>query len=824
MTRFVEVAVILPRVQGTFHYHVPPELVEDVRPGHLVTVPFASQRVQGIVLEPVEVPEVSETRPVEGLIDREPVLTPIQIELGRWMSRTYAATLGECFELMLPPGLAQRAQSLYALAEPGYAAEEPLQKKIIALIAERGPLRSGQLAHAFPRANWEREAARLARRGALERSSVLPPPAVRARHVRTARLAIPGPEVREVAQRMRQTARAQARVAADRRARVLEFLAGERIAVDVSWVYAHSQGKLEDLRWLAEEGLVDLDYEEVWRDPLAGRSYAPDASPNLTPDQHRAWDRVRGVLLAGEPRAMLLHGVTGSGKTEIYLLAVAEVLARGRQAIVLVPEIGLTPQTLQRFGARVTHGLGLQHSRLSDGERYDTWRRARAGLIEVMLGPRSALFAPLPQPGIIILDEEHDDSYKSNRAPFFHARETALEYARLLGIPCLLGSATPDVVTFARAQEKRLEYLTLPERAPFGGAPSPRLPEVKVVDMRRELREGNRSIFSRELERELGTALSREEQAILFLNRRGSASALFCRSCGQSVTCPRCGLPLTYHGAGAESDGEGTARGRLRCHHCNYERGMPSRCPNCGSDTLRPLGVGTQRVEAEVTRRFPGAHVLRWDVDTTRTQGAHEILLEHFAAGRADVLVGTQMVAKGLDLPRVSLVGVILAEVGLFLPDYRASERTFQVLTQVIGRAGRSPRGGRALLQTFQPEHYAIQLAAAQDYAGFAQAELARRRQLGYPPFTRLAHLLVTAATRDVARRTIETLAAAVRAAIASGEHRQTEIVGPTPCYFEREAGRYRWQLIVRGPQPRAVIPPELPENCTVDIDPVSLL
>jgi primosomal protein N' (replication factor Y) (superfamily II helicase) len=823
VTRFVEVAVILPRVQGTFHYHVPPELAEQVRPGHLVRVPFASQRVQGIVLGRVEVPEVSETRPLEGLVDRDPVLTPAQIELGRWMSRTYAATLGECFELMLPPGLAQRAQSQYALGDPGSAAEEPLQKKIIALIAERGPLRSGQLTHAFPRADWEREAARLAKRGVLVRTSVLPPPAVRARHVRTARLALPGSQVREVAQRLRQTARAQARGAADRRARVLEFLAGEHIAVDVSWVYAHSQSNLADLKWLAEEGLVDLDYEEVWRDPLAGRSYAADAAPRLTPDQQRAWDHVRGALLAGEPRAMLLHGVTGSGKTEIYLLAVAEVLARGRQAIVLVPEISLTPQTLQRFGARVTHGLGLQHSRLSDGERYDTWRRARSGLIEVMLGPRSALFAPLPQPGILILDEEHDDSYKSNRAPYFHARETALEYARLLGIPCLLGSATPDVVTYARAKESRLDYLTLPERAPFAGAPPPRLPEVKVVDMRRELREGNRSIFSRELERELGAALSRGEQAILFLNRRGAASALFCRSCGQSVACPRCGLPLTYHGA-AESAGEGAARGRLRCHHCNYERGMPARCPNCGSDTLRPLGVGTQRVEAEVVRRFPGARVLRWDVDTTRAQGAHEILLEHFAAGRADVLVGTQMVAKGLDLPRVSLVGAILAEVGLFLPDYRAAERTFQVLTQVIGRAGRSPRGGRALLQTFQPEHYAIQLAAAQDYAGFAQAELARRRPLGYPPFTRLARLLVTANTREEAQRTSESLARAVRAAIAVGEHRQTEIVGPTPCYFEREAGRYRWQLIVRGPQPRAVIPLELPDTCTVDIDPVSLL
>jgi primosomal protein N' (replication factor Y) len=824
VSRYVEVAVNLPRVQGTFHYHVPPGLVEELRPGHLVTVPFATQRMQAVVLRQVDQPEVSETRPVEGLIDREPVLTPVQLELGRWMSLTYGATLGECFEMMLPPGLSQRAQSLYALGEAGFAGDDALQKRIVALLMERGPLRSGQLARALPHINWEREAARLVKQGVLVRSSVLPPPEVRARNVRTARLAAPVEAARLAAQRMRQTTRAQSRGAAERRARVLDFLADEGAAVEVSWVYAHSGAALTDLKWLADAGLVDLDYQEVWRDPLAGREYAPSPAPDLTPDQQRAWQHVHEALAAGEARAILLHGVTGSGKTEIYLQAVAEVLARGYQAIVLVPEIGLTPQTLQRFGARVTHGLGLMHSRLSDGERYDTWRRARSGLIEVMLGPRSALFAPLPRPGLIVVDEEHDESYKSNRSPLFHARDTALEYARLLGVPCLLGSATPDVVTFAHAQEGRLTYLALPERAPFAGAQAPRLPEVRVVDMRQELREGNRSIFSRALASALEECLQAGEQAILFLNRRGSATALFCRSCGRSVSCPRCGLPLTFHGPSPGAAGANAAQDRLRCHHCNYERGLPSRCPQCASEALRPLGVGTQRVEAEVIRHFPGARVLRWDVDSTRGRDAHEILLEHFAAGRADVLVGTQMVAKGLDLPRVTLVGVILAEVGLFLPDYRAAERTFQVLTQVIGRAGRSPRGGRALLQTFQPEHYAVHLASAQDYDGFAQAELAQRRQLGYPPFTRLARLLVTDRSREEAQRTCEMLAGAVRSAIAEGEHRRTEIVGPAPCYFEREAGRFRWHLVVRGPQPRSVIPAELPENCTVDIDPVTLL
>ncbi len=823
MIRYVEVSVNLPRVLGTFHYHVLPDLAEELRPGHLVVVPFAGQRVQGVVLGDVDQPEVAETRPVEGLLDREPVLTPAQLRLGRWLSATYGASLGECFELMLPPGLGQRAQSLYALGDPSFVGADPLQKRLITLLAERGPLRSGQLARAFPRAAWEREAARLVKHGAVLRTSILPPPEVHAKHVRTARLAVSVEAAHAAAQRMRQTARAQSRAAAERRARVLEFLAAERTSVEVSWVYAHGGSTLGDLKLLADTGLVDLDYQEVWRDPLAGRAYAADTTLALTPEQRSAWSTIREALAAGDGRTILLHGVTGSGKTEIYLRAVAEVLARGGQAIVLVPEIGLTPQILQRFGARVMHGLGVMHSRLSDGERYDTWRRARSGLIDVMLGPRSALFAPLPRVGLIVVDEEHDESYKSNRAPFFHARDTALEYARQLNVLCLLGSATPDVVTFAHAKEARLTYLALPKRVPFAGVRGGALPEVRVVDMRQELRDGNRSIFSRALSQALGECLEHGQQAILFLNRRGTATALFCRSCGQSVSCPRCGLPLTFH-ADAPAAGEDGARGRLRCHHCNYQRSVPSRCPNCSSEALRPLGVGTQRVEAEVLRHFPHARVLRWDVDTTRAQDAHEIMLEHFAAGRADVLVGTQMVAKGLDLPRVTLVGVILAEVGLFLPDYRASERTFQVLTQVIGRAGRSPRGGRAILQTFQPDHYAIRLASAQDYDGFASTELALRRQLGYPPYTRLARLIVAANSREQAQRVAEALAGAVRAAITAGEHRQTEIVGPAPCFFEREAGRYRWQVVVRGPHPRQVIPTDLPDNCSLDVDPVSLL
>ena len=389
-------------------------------------------------------------------------------------------------------------------------------------------------------------------------------------------------------------------------------------------------------------------------------------------------------MQARAPGRFLLHGITGSGKTEVYLLAAELAREAGRQSIILVPEIALTPQMVQRIGARFPGRLALLHSRLTPGERYDTWRRARSGLVDVVLGPRSALFAPLPDIGLIVLDEEHDESYKSGTSPFYHARETALEYARILDAPCVLGSATPDLVTCYRAGRGDFTLLPLTARVSTRSAPgaAPELPAVQIVDMRAELRAGNRSMFSRALSAALETTLARREQAILFLNRRGTASAMVCRSCGAAVACPRCGIPLTVHDTG------------LLCHHCNYRRAAPERCPACGSSAIRALGGGTRQVEAEVQRLFPRARILRWDRDAVEEAGEHEILLEHFASRRADVLVGTQMIAKGLDLPSVTLVGMVLADVGLLLPDYRSAERTFQLLTQVAGRAGRGKTPG----------------------------------------------------------------------------------------------------------------------------------
>ncbi len=814
MTTFLEIGVLSPSLKSVFHYHLP-EGWGKLEPGCLVVVPFGSQKIQGVVLGEVIRPDVAETRPVEEVLDPLPVLTPHQIRLARWMSSYYRATLDSCLSAMLPPGLARHAEGLFEWTGSDFNPENPLEQRLVKLLRDRGPLRSGQIRRAFGPVSWERAAQRLVRAGAIRKRSILPPPSVRPKKIRMVQLALAPQSTEETIASLRAiTIPANRRAAAERRARALESILGEGKPLEAEWVYAASGARLDDLKDMAEEGWVDLTYEETTRDPLSGRSFPASPPPVLTGEQEAALQPILAAMQARRAEQFLLFGITGSGKTEVYLRAAQAAVQRGRRAIVLVPEIALTPQMVQRFGARFPGRLGLVHSLLSPGERYDVWRRARAGNLDVVLGPRSALFAPLQNLGLIVLDEEHDASYKSGSSPYYHARETAWEYARALGAVCLLGSASPDLVTYHWAREGRTTMLRLTRRVtaslPAGEAPS--LPKVEIVDMRRELREGNRSMFSRALFSSLEDCLRRKEQAILFLNRRGTASAVVCRECGRSVECPRCSLPMTAHGE------------TLICHHCGYRRGIPSRCPHCESTAIRPLGVGTRQVETEVERLFPGARTLIWDRDAVEEAGEQDILLEHFASHRADVLIGTQMIAKGLDLPRVTLVGMVLADIGLLLPDFRAPERVFQVLLQVAGRAGRADRPGRAVLQTYLPEHYALTHAANHDYTGFAKQELENRRRLGYPPFQNLVRLLFTHPDESEAQKKTEAMAETLRARIVEQERVETSLIGPAPCFFAKIRGRYRWQIVLRGPHPAAVVDLPLPEDWQVDVDPVSLL
>jgi len=832
---YVEVAVNLSPVRGTFHYHLPDDLERRVRLGHLVTAPFGKRRVQGVVVGFPPVPEVPETRPIEGLVDPEPVFTPRQLELARWLQAQTTALFIDCLTLMLPPGLSQEADSLYRLQRPDVRSESRTAQRLMALLEERGPLRGRQIQHALAHLRWKPQAESLVRKGVLAREPVLNPPSVRPRHVRTARLSIP-PESAFTGFDEQPVRSASA---TRRRRAVLELLTADGGPVEVSGIYGEASANLSDLRYLEDLGLIGLSDAEVWRDPLAGVDFVPSDAPRLTPDQSDVWEVVREAILASpspSPRPLLLHGVTGSGKTEIYMQAVGLTLEQGRTAIVLVPEIALTPQTIRRFLARFPGRIGLLHSQLSEGERFDTWRRCRASEIQVIIGPRSALFAPLSDIGLIVVDEAHDESYKEQgAAPRYHATDTALAYARMLGAVCLLGSATPDIVTTYQADHELLQRLMLPQRIMghrervgrqaerLGRRPRYRpdhdqalsidLPPVRVVDMRQELKAGNRSLFSRALHQALAECLAGGEQAILFLNRRGSSTYVFCRDCGLVLHCPRCDTPLTYH----------TAKERLQCHHCGYERRLPSTCPNCGSRRIRQFGAGTQRIQAEVESAFPEARTLRWDWDATRSKGAHEVILAKFAGLEADVLIGTQMVAKGLDLPLVTLVGVVSADTGLNLPDYRAAERTFQVLTQVVGRAGRGLLGGRVILQTYQPDHYAVRAAAAHDYRSFYEQELGFRRSLGYPPFTRLARLVF----RDPSSTRAETQARYVGETLQhkiQHEGANAHLIGPVPCFYRRVRGEYRWQIVIRASDPRPLIPSDLDPGWIVDVDPVSLL
>jgi primosomal protein N' (replication factor Y) len=839
VTKFARV-VVLSTVHTSgdeeplFDYHLPEELEGQVVVGSLVKVPFRNRPLYAVVVERPDQPAVPETRPVVALVDVEPVLTPHQVALARWMSYETMSPLHRCVQLMLPPGVVGQADSRIALVD-GESPDTvlgPVERRIVELLERRGPLRGAQVARALRRVDWRSAVDRLVRRGILARTPVLAPPQASPREVTTVRL-VPDADREAGLKGLR----------SEKYPPVLNFLEAEGGPVDVSWVYAETGCTRYHLNKLEERGLVNFGVEEVWRDPLEGRAFRPTEPLPLTPDQQAAWEPIQAALFgeSPEPAPFLLHGVTGSGKTEIYLQAVAEVLSQGRKAIVLVPEISLTPQTVARFAGRFPGRVTVFHSDLTDGERYDVWRQARAGLVDVVVGPRSALFLPLTPLGVIVLDEEHDTSYKQESQPVYHARETALQLARLTGATVILGSATPCLGSYYRAQRGEFQRLTLSRRilahtrrladlqtiyrvphlryrpVEEGGTQAwylP-LPPVQVVDMRAELKAGNCSIFSRALGQAMDEALDRGEQAILFLNRRGTASFILCRDCGYVARCPRCDVPLTVHGQ----------RQTLVCHHCGHRQPTPHRCPRCGGRRIRHFGLGTAGLEAAVRERWPEVRLLRWDRDTARSAEAHWSILQRFSDGQADVLVGTQMIAKGLDLPLVTVVGVISADTALNLPDFRSSERTFQLLEQVAGRAGRGLRGGRVVVQTYHPDHYAIRAVARHDFEGFARHELGFRRQVDYPPYVRMARLLIRHRRAERAKTMAEDLAAELRRALAQSGLPTTDVMGPAPAFFARLRGRYRWQILLRHVDPAAFLRTvDIPRGWRIDIDPVSVL
>jgi primosomal protein N' (replication factor Y) len=588
------------------------------------------------------------------------------------------------------------------------------------------------------------------------------------------------------------------------------------------------------MKSLVAKGLAELADEPVLRDPFAGEPLPATMNHRLTPAQEHA---VGALSVAARrrseaPRPFLLLGVTGSGKTQVYIDLLHEVVRRqGRGAIVLVPEISLTPQTVARFRAHFGETIAVLHSALSDGERYDAWRALRSGERRIAIGARSAVFAPVHDLGAIVVDEEHEATYKQTEAPRYHAREVAIMRAHLAGAVCVLGSATPSLESWHNTELGKYERIELPERV--GGLP---LPPVRIVDLRGQRPRESHSEAGRSRERHnlspvLATAiderLGRREQVILLLNRRGYSTFVQCRDCGHVWHCRDCNVALTFH----------RARRRLLCHYCFREEAPPSHCAECGSGDLSFLGVGTEQVEREVVDRFPNARVARMDVDTTSAKWSHHDILARVERGDIDILLGTQMIAKGLDYPNVTLVGVVNADVGMSLPDFRASERTFQLLTQVAGRAGRGPRGGEVFVQTALPGHYAIRCAVTHDYRGFAAREISERLPSLYPPHSRFANVVISGTAEAAVHAAARDAAAWTRETIREEAVPDVRLTGPAPCPIDRIRGRWRWHFLLRTPGPRAmgtigrllqhryrVTPGRADLRLIVDRDPVTLL
>ncbi|RIK41271.1 MAG: primosomal protein N' [Chloroflexi bacterium] len=816
---FVEVALDawFADRRTTLTYRAPQHLDASLEVGQLIWVPLRRRLVLGVVVERHGRTPVGATpRDVHALVEPAFCLTPLQWRLASWISEQTLSTLFESAALMFPPGASDRAVEHLSLVRTVSDSERhtlpALQRRLIELLEREGevPLARAQKVIGSSLTGVMRELEQAGFITRIARVQHRTPPVARPKQ--RVRL-VPGAEPPgDRAERQRE---AFAWLSARLRAR-------PDLALPLEEVLASSDHGIDrrTLHALAKRGLVAI--EEVPHE-----SSPPVASVRdivLTTEQQIAWQALESVLDSPTPERVLIHGVTGSGKTELYLRACARVLNTGRSVVVLAPEIALSGQIAARFRERFGDRALILHSALDDRERSANWERCRSGDPLVVVGPRSALFATLPHIGALIIDEEHEPAYKQDAAPRYHARAVAGKLAELHRAALVLGSATPDVETYHVAEHGDLRRITMLKRvgqrivAASGellAAPIP-LPETRIVDMRAELRSGNATLFSRDLLQTIENRIAAGQQVILFLNRRGASTLVQCRACGSVSRCPYCDIPLVYHRVGE----------RVVCHRCGYRAVPPRACSQCGSTNISYYGAGAQRVETEVSGLFPHARVLRWDQDALRRGVRHEDLLRKVARHEVDILVGTQMIAKGLDLPGIGAVGVVNADTFLYLPDFRAAERTFQVLTQVAGRAARRVAGGEVIIQTYSAEHYAIAAAANHDYMAFYREEIAFRRRHGYPPFRRLIRLLYRHADESEARAEAERVAALVIDTVDAlpGEP-DVDVIGPAPAFTARLRGRYGWQILVRGADGLTTLRDlSLGSGWIVDVDPMSLL
>jgi len=810
---YAEVAVNSPGARSTFCYAVPTGL--NISTGQAVWVPFGSRVIQGIVLGLSDEPSIEETKEIAGVITSFPLLSPIQIKLAQWISEHYFAPLFDALALMLPPGFERRAITCVQLAGShveNLSSLAPEQKQALDIMRTKGKTSLAEMEKAIGKNKARQIIDQLLAQQLITKTLELDKAKVKPKTLPYIKLIVDREDIEVERDRLNKSR-------AYRQAELLAFLTEQSQPISISELRKHLNCSFATVKALESRHLVSVESVRVRRDPLAHLSFTTSQPPVLASSQQAVWESIQDFVegkarQSGSPPVFLLFGVTGSGKTEIYLRALAQVIAAGKRGICLIPEIALTRQTVERFAGRFPGRVAVLHSGLSLGEQFDEWQWIMEGNCDVVIGPRSALFAPVPSLALIIIDEEHEWTYKQeDKSPRYHARDVAIELAQLSDAVVILGSATPDIGSFHKAQQGEYQLVELKERiTPRGYSP---LPEVKIVDLREELKAGNTSLLSRPLLAAMKETLAQGQQIVLFLNRRGTATFVRCRNCGFVFRCPRCSIALTYHSAEKE----------LICHRCRYSIPVPQSCPRCSRRNLRFLGIGTQRIEEETRHFFPEARLLRWDRDVITTRYAHEELLQNFRDQKADVLIGTQMIAKGLDLPQVTLAGIINADTGLNFPDFRSSERTFQLLCQVAGRAGRGVKAGKVIIQTYSPDNYIIETAARHDYLGFYYKEIDYRRRYNYPPFSQLVRLVFSHTNEELSKREAEGVYRLLLGEKAREVMVDFNIIGPVPAFAFRARGRYRWQLFLRGPDSSRLLSRlTLPRGWTIDVDPVGMV
>ncbi|MCL9978649.1 primosomal protein N' [Enterococcus faecium] len=764
MTLTAEVIVDVPTMQTDqpFTYLVPSEMETALQVGMRVEVPFGNgnRHVQGFVMAIQKSEESANPslKAVIRLLDLAPVVNEELLSLADYMKKiTYAFKI-TCLQTMLPSVMkAEYDKLIYPLADTPEVQVLFDQREVISWkeAEEEGSL--SQLIR------WRQEQLVDIKYEVHTRNKV--------KTIRFVRSLLTEKQIEEEWAKLRQNAKKQKEL----------LLCLSELSQEEPIAYFKNKGiSTAVLNQGKEKGWLEFIESERYRDPYKDRVFDQTTALELNAEQKNA---VEQIITAGQQQkdqVFLLEGITGSGKTEVYLQAIADVLSENKTAIMLVPEIALTPQMVERFKGRFGESVAVLHSGLSQGEKYDEWRKIEREEAQVVVGARSAIFAPLKNIGLIIIDEEHESSYKQDETPRYHARDLAIWRSKYHHCPIVLGSATPSLESRARAQKGVYQLLQLNHRAKAAA----QLPAIEIVDMREEFQNHRTSTFSANLQEKIQNRLDKKEQTVLLLNRRGYSSFVMCRDCGFVLPCPNCDISLTLH----------MDTRSMRCHYCGHEEPIPNRCPNCGGNKIRYYGTGTQKVEEELRELYPQARTLRMDVDTTRRKGAHEQILQKFGAKEADILLGTQMIAKGLDFPEVTLVGVLNADTSLNLPDFRSSEHTFQLLTQVSGRAGRAEKAGEVVIQTFNPQHYAIELAKKQNYEQFYQQEMHVRHRGGYPPYYFTVKITASHPEEQVAAKKIFQIANQLKEVLSP----QSLLLGPTPSMILRVKNRYYYQLIIK--------------------------